>query len=250
MHFHSFPITAVLCFLFLYIANARPTTYAPPKNYGVLLFPGFQALDVFGPLDALNLLALNHQLDLSVIAETLEPVSTQPRSAPARKSNSTFSESIVPTHTFAAGPKDLEVLLVPGGIGTRAPDLDPLIKYIKETYPKLRYILSVCTGAQLLAKAGILDGRSATTNKRAWNDIVEAGPKVKWIPHARWVVDGNVWTSAGVSAGIDLTLAFIDAVYGTGTGQMIGDGMEYVRTMDWRNDPFTSKINATKSAGH
>ncbi|WEW59136.1 hypothetical protein PRK78_004605 [Emydomyces testavorans] len=220
---------------------------APPKNYGVVLFPAFQALDVFGPLDALNVLSFTRPLKLSIIAATMDPVSTQARSKGMQRFNSTFGQSVVPTHTFANSPADLEVLLVPGGVGTSAPDIGPVVQYINQTYPKLKYIMSVCTGAKLLAKSGILDGRSATTNKKSWQSVVKEGPKVKWVPQARWVTDGNIWTSAGVSAGIDLMLAFLDAVYGTETGKMIADGMEYERTLDWRDDPFAKKNNATRS---
>jgi transcriptional regulator GlxA family with amidase domain len=74
-----------------------------------------------------------------------------------------------------------------------------IIEFIKETYPKLRYIISVCSGATLLARAGVLDGKRATTNKSVWEWAVLQGPKVKWVPTARWVVDGNIWTTSGVA---------------------------------------------------
>jgi putative intracellular protease/amidase len=117
------------------------------------------------------------------------------------QAGSNFSQSIVPTHTFKHPPKDLEVLIVPGGLGSRAPPpaLLDAVAYIKDVYPRLRYIISVCTGATLLARAGVLDGRRATTNKHAWAWAVTTGPNVTWVPAARWVVDGNVWTTSGVA---------------------------------------------------
>ena len=73
---------------------------------------------------------------------------------------------------------------------------------------------SVCTGAGLLARAGILDGRRATSNKRSLDWVISQGPKVEWVPQARWVEDGKFATSSGVSAGIDMALAIIASICG------------------------------------
>jgi len=210
-----------------------------PVNYGMVLFPGFQALDVFGPLDILNTLSFTYPIHLSLIASTLDPVTTRTTRS---SQGSNFSESVVPTHTFANPPKDLEVLFVPGGLGTRAPEpaLLDVIAYIKETYPSLRYIVSVCTGATLLARAGILDGKRATTNKKAWAEVTPLGPNVKWVPVARWVEDGNIWTSSGVSAGIDATFAWVSAVYGEAVAADTANGLEYERHTDPSWDPFAA----------
>jgi putative intracellular protease/amidase len=179
----------------------------------MIVFPSFQALDVFGPLDILNMLSGSYTLNLSIIASTLEPVSTKPFNSTYDKAGSQFSQAIVPTHTFAHPPKELDVLLVPGGIGTRAepPALLDVIDYIKHEYPRLKYIISVCTGATLLARAGVLDGKHATTNKHAWAWATSQGPKVHWVPVARWVTDGNIWTTSGVAAGMDGVYAFVGA---------------------------------------
>lgn len=90
-------------------------------NYGIILFPAFDAIDVFGPLGPLNLLSLDHHMKLSLISTNLSAVSTRPRAAAMNRANSTFGESILPTHTFATAPKDLDVLFVPGGLDTRSP---------------------------------------------------------------------------------------------------------------------------------
>jgi putative intracellular protease/amidase len=78
---------------------------------------------------------------------------------------SNFSQQILPTHTFKHPPKDLDVLFVPGGPGSMVLELDDAIAYIRHVYPSLQYIFSVCTGSTLLARAGVLDGKNATTNK-------------------------------------------------------------------------------------
>ncbi|KAF5338031.1 hypothetical protein D9758_014264 [Tetrapyrgos nigripes] len=184
-----------------------------PVNFGVVIFPTFQALDVFGPLDALNVLSRSHHIDLSIIAQTLDPVSTKYRDPSVNPLNSNFGESVVPTHDFSNAPP-LDVLIIPGGLGTRAEDLDSLIDFVRKVYPTLKYVLTICTGSWLAARAGILDGRRATSNKRSWSQTKVISPNVKWVSHARWVVDGNIWTSSGVAAGIDATLAFIEEVFG------------------------------------
>ncbi|KAL2757515.1 hypothetical protein ACRALDRAFT_2099926 [Sodiomyces alcalophilus JCM 7366] len=220
-------------------ASARcGNSTSTPVSFGMVLFPAFQALDVFGPLDILNLFSLSQHMNLYLIAPTLDPVSTAPVSM--NPMNSSFSESVVPTHTFADPPPDLDVLFVPGGIGTRAPEprLAEVIGYIRDVYPSLEYLISICTGAGLVARAGVLDGRNATTNKRAWAETVAHGPATNWIARARWVVDGNVWTSSGVSAGIDATLAWVGAVFGEEYAETLAIGIEHERVTDPSSDPF------------
>lgn len=115
----------------------------------------------------------------------------------------------------------------------------PLVDFIRETYPKVQYMITVCTGSWLAARAGVLDGRRATSNKRSWAGRLEYGSdKVKWVAKARWVVDGNVWTSSGVSAGIDATLDWMKHVWGEEKARMVADGMEYDWHTDASWDPF------------
>ncbi|KAI1111876.1 class I glutamine amidotransferase-like protein [Nemania sp. NC0429] len=205
----------------------------PPTKYGVVLFPGFQALDVFGPLDALNNLSRTTPLEFVTLAATLDPVSTTVQ-APGR-----IGQSVVPTHTFDNCPDDLEVLLVPGGFGNRDPAITaPIVEFLKRIYPKLRYLLTVCTGSAILAQTGLLDGRRATSNMRSWDWATAQGPAVTWVRQARWVVDGNIWTSSGVSAGIDLMFAFIADQYGEDVAERLAHVAEYVRNTDPNNNPF------------
>jgi transcriptional regulator GlxA family with amidase domain len=210
----------------------------------MIMFPGFQALDVFGPLDALNILSWQHKMNLSLIADTLEPVSTKAVSATMNRFNSSFGESVLPTHTFATAPP-LDVLIVPGGVGTRSPNITSAIAFVKAQHPRLKYLITVCTGAGIAARAGVLDGKRATTNKRSWAQTVALGPKVHWIAHARWVVDGRVYSGSGVSAGIDVTLAWIADVFGEEIAKGIANGMEYERHLDPSWDPFAELYNLT-----
>ena len=97
---------------------------------------------------------------------------------------------------------------------------------------------SVCTGAPLLARAGLLDGRRATTNKLAWAWATSQGPKVLWQPRARWVVDGPFFTASGVSAGMDMSLALIAALTDEATADQVAVWAEYNRQHDPSDDPF------------
>ncbi|GME23340.1 putative dj-1 family protein [Neofusicoccum parvum] len=254
---------ALLTYLFLYAMAFGPATHARqlegrhtnstlPVNYGMLLFPAFQALDVFGPLDALNILSWNHPMNLALISTTLDPVSTAPSMAAVNVAGSNFSQSVVPTHTLADAPP-LDVLLVPGGLGTRAPDLNATIGFVADVFPSLQYLITICTGAGLAARAGVLDGRNATTNKKSWAATTALRKQVNWIPEARWVVDEEegevkVWSSSGVSAGIDATLAWMGAVYGVETAKEVADGMEYEMWTDSHFDPFAELYNLTQKA--
>ncbi|KAI1351316.1 ThiJ/PfpI family protein [Xylaria sp. FL0043] len=204
-----------------------------PTKFGVVIFPAFQALDVFGPLDALNSLSRTTPLELSLLAATLDPVSTKVE-GPGH-----IGQSVVPTHTFDQCPEDLEVLLVPGGPGTRNPATTaPIVEFLKMVFPRLRFLLTVCTGSAILAQSGLLDGRRATSNKRSWEWATSQGPAVQWVREARWVVDGNIWTSSGISAGIDLMFAFIADQYGEETATQLANRAEYVRNQDSSVDPF------------
>ncbi|KAJ6029318.1 uncharacterized protein N7446_011334 [Penicillium canescens] len=186
-----------------------------PLRIGVVLFPGFQALDVFGPVDCLNVLSWSHNLTLSLLSSTLDPVTTKAPISPVA-----LGQSLVPTHTFATAPT-LDLLLVPGGLGTRipCPEISDAIAYIRATYPSLKYLVTVCTGSILASRAGVLDGKRATTNKMAWATTV-AYPGVR------------------VSAGIDVTFAWIGDVYGEEVARRNANGMEYTPHEDSRFDPF------------
>ncbi|KAM3531018.1 hypothetical protein MY4038_004690 [Beauveria bassiana] len=180
-----------------------------------------EALDVFGPLDALNTLSLFRHVELSVIAASDSPVSTNF----AGKFGT--SERVVPTHTLQNAPSDIEVLLVPGGRGfSDVVGLLPVVEFIRNTFPRLRNLLTVCTGSFIAARAGVLDGKNATSNKSAFDSACLNGPLVNWQRKARWVNDGNIWTSSGVSAGIDMMLAYVSDQYGDDAAEYIAKDME------------------------
>lgn len=144
----------------------------PVTKYAVALFPGFQAMDVFGPLDVLNVLSKTVPLELSVIGPSLEPVST----LHGPEAVGRIGQSVMPTHTYDNVPDDIEVLLVPGGMGTRVlENIKKVVEFVKERQPKLKYLLTVCTGSAVAAQAGVLDGKDATSNKRLFSWVPGSG---------------------------------------------------------------------------
>jgi transcriptional regulator GlxA family with amidase domain len=194
---------------------------ASQKVVGALLFEGFELLDVFGPLEAWGMLAAGGEWKIVTTAEIAGAV----RSAQGPQA--------VGDYALAECPK-LDVILVPGGIGTRKQVLNGVVlEWLKQRCSEAEMVTSVCTGAALLARAGLLDGRSATSNKKSFGWVVEQAPAVRWVWQARWVEDGRFVTSSGVSAGIDMTLAVIARVADPETAERIAVRMEY----EWHRDP-------------
>ncbi len=199
----------------------------PSKTIAALVFPGFELLDYFGPLEMFG--ALPERYRILVVAERDEAV------------RSTQGPRVMADQSLAACD-DAELLWIPGGIGTREAVANPaLLDWLRERSATTDTVASVCTGSGLLAAAGILDGRRATSNKRAFPWARSQGASVEWIPKARWVRDGRFWTSAGVAAGIDMALAIIADQCGDETAAETADLTEYAwhRDADW--DPFAEK---------
>jgi transcriptional regulator GlxA family with amidase domain len=194
------------------------------QTVGVLLFPEFELLDVFGPLEAFG--QARDFFRVLTVAEHAGPVA------------SAQGPRAIADHGLDDCPP-LDILLVPGGMGTRREVGNrTLLDWIARQARRTATTTSVCTGSALLAKAGVLDGRRATSNKRAFAWVMEQGPKVDWVRQARWVEDGNVVTSSGVSAGIDMALHLIGRLAGAGVRDEVATRMEYVWHDDAANDPF------------
>jgi transcriptional regulator GlxA family with amidase domain len=206
---------------------------------GVVIFPGFALLDVAGPMQFFNQLSSMRPFQLSLIAKTMEPVSTIPPEHIAKKSPfHPIGEVWLPTHTYETVP-ELDVLLIPGGLGANDETIfNDVAAFVKKQYPTLKYLLSVCTGSTMIAGAGLLDGRRATSNKFAWS-LALRNPAVRWVPKARWVVDGNIWSSSGVAAGMDMTYAFISTIFSPDLASQIANVMEYEPHTNPEWDPFS-----------
>ncbi|KAF8859939.1 class I glutamine amidotransferase-like protein [Acephala macrosclerotiorum] len=175
-----------------------------PTHYGYILYPGFIVLDTFGPLEALSEHSFIGKLDLTLISETMDPASSENTSSQLTLSKMLLLSMWKPT----LSPYIILQLIIPGAYAP-SPLLGATISFVKERYLTLHYLLTICNGAGIAARAGVLDG-----------------PKVKWVAQARWVTDGNIWTSSGVLAGIDVMIAFISAVYSNENATGVANGME------------------------
>jgi transcriptional regulator GlxA family with amidase domain len=194
-----------------------------PITYGAVLFEGFELLDVFGPFEAFGMVK-TRTADMPVLLFV---------AATAGQVTSAQGPRAVADYGFGDCP-EVDVLLVPGGVGTRRQvEDDAMLGFLRRRAQSARIVCSVCTGAGVLARAGLLDGKRATGNKAVFPWVVSQGPAVRWVPEARWVEDGMFWTSSGVSAGIDMALAIVSKLHGAEVAEKIATGMEY----DWHRDP-------------
>ena len=186
---------------------------------GVVLFEGFELLDVFGPLEMYGMVA--DYFDIHLVSENGGVVAS--RQGPKSVSDNQFSTAPA-----------LDVLFVPGGPGTRREVSNQvLIDWLKSQSQRVELVTSVCTGSALLAKAGVLDGSRATTNKMAFEWVASQSSDVLWEKKARWVEDGKFFTSSGVSAGIDMSLAVIAKLISQEAAEQAANFTEY----DWHRDP-------------
>ena len=189
------------------------------RTVAALVFPEFELLDLYGPLEIYAMLP--ERFEIHIVTEHAGTVAG--RGGPR----------IVVDDTFSDG-RPYDLLLVPGGPGTRREVDNPVLSgWLREAAARAELVTSVCTGAALLARAGLLDGRKATTNKMAWDWATAQGPEVDWQARARWVEDGDIFTAAGVSAGIDMTLAVIARLTDQKTAEDVARMAEY----DWHRDP-------------
>jgi len=204
-------------------------TPAATRTLGALLYPDFELLDLYGPLEMFG--TLGPALRIVTIAEQPGPV------------KSFQGPSTVAEHGFAGAPP-LDLLLLPGGIGTLAQlGNEALLGFLRARAPRAEVTMSVCSGSAILAKAGLLDGRRATSNKMFFDLARSQSGKVRWVEAARWVEDGPFATSSGVSAGTDMALAVIARLYGRERAQQIADYTEYQWHADADRDPFVRFLN-------
>ena len=197
---------------------------ATMKRLGVILYPEFELLDVFGPVEMFG--NLTGQVEVVMVGERAGAV------------RSAQGPSVVTEYGFADCPR-LDLYLVPGGMGTRVEiENEILLQFLRERTKEVEYAMTVCTGTAILAKAGLLDGRKATTNKMLFEWVSAQGPKVEWIKAARWVEDGKFVTSSGVSAGMDMALAVIERLTSKQVSEMLAVATEYEWHQDASWDPF------------
>ena len=193
-------------------------------SIGTLIFDGFELLDVFGPLEMFGLLP--EQFSISMVAQNKGVVT------------SAQGPQCIATESFS-NTCNYNLLMVPGGMGTRTEVNNKLLlQWLVQQSQAADYICSVCTGSALLARAGILDGYRATSNKGAFDWVASQRDTVHWVAEARWVEDRNIFTSSGVSAGIDMSLAVIAKILGDKKANEVATWAEYEWHKDSELDPF------------
>ncbi len=184
-------------------------------NVGILVFPNVEELDFVGPWEILGLWKqfAGGPNYCAMVAQSLSPIMCAK------------GMTVTPHISFEQCPT-LDILIVPGGEGTRQEvDNQELIHFISSQANCCKAVLSICTGSFLLHRAGLLSGKKATTH---WNslDRLRALGDIE-VAEERFVHDGNIWTAAGVSAGIDAILAFIYALAGDKAAGIVQAAAEY-----------------------
>lgn len=181
------------------------------KSIGIIIFGGCNIVDASGPagvFGAANELAKDHGVNVKpysihFIGRTVGPIAT------------TAGPSLYASKSIDRSAEEIDTLICAGGVGTRAMSFDPAaVKAIGKLASKSRRIVSVCTGAFVLAASGILDGKRAVTHWAHCDTLAKRFPKVLVEPDPIFVRDHNVYTSAGITAGMDLTLALVEEDFG------------------------------------
>jgi transcriptional regulator GlxA family with amidase domain len=189
-----------------------------------VLFENFEMLDLYGPLEMYC--AHPEAFEIITIAERTGPVRAY--GGPCTLAEDSFDNRAA-----------YDILLVPGGSGTRQEVDNPaMLEWLRQAGPRAQLITSVCTGSSLLARAGLLGSGPATTNKAWFDEMAALAPDVDWRKRARWVESGKCFTSSGVSAGMDMTLAVIERLLGREAAEIAAQEAEYTRNPDPDNDPF------------
>ena len=193
------------------------------KRVGIVLFDKIEVLDFCGPFEVFSSVRLNEDrrreepspFEVLLVAERSEPVIT------------TGGMKVIPSYTFENCPK-LEILMVPGGWGTRKElSNQVLLDWLRTRAAEVELLTSVCTGSMVLGHAGLLDGLRATTHWRSLDWMRDSFPSVTVEYDKHYVADGDVFTSAGISAGIDMTLKIVARYCGEDIARATTKHMEY-----------------------
>jgi putative intracellular protease/amidase len=196
-------------------ASAAPAAAPGTKRAAILIYPGVQIIDFTGPYEVFG----QARFDVYTVAASREPVTTS------------MDMRVIPEYTFADCPPP-DVLIVPGGNADPVAADVTAVDWVRRTAADAGYTMSVCNGAFIIAKAGLLDGATATTFYGLLEELKTAAPRTTVVNDQRFVDNGRVITTAGLSSGIDGSLHLVSKMLGMGRAQEIALNMEY----DWRPD--------------
>ena len=209
-----------------------------PIMIGVLIFPDFQLLDAAGPISVFEIAAryAGQSPSIRVLAATPGPV------------RSSSGVEMLARGLKAAG--SISTLIVAGGEGVDAAAKDrTTLAFVRRLAQRGVRVASVCSGAHLLAEAGLLDGRRATTHWQRTRQFLSIHPNVKWEPDRIFVRDGDIWSSAGITAGIDLALAMATEDFGEEIAQQTARQLVLYHRRSGGQSQFSSLLELKAPSG-
>ena len=216
---HSLSLGIGLSLCSAMAAAAEPTNEAEdtslrqsPRNVAIFVFQGMELLDFAGPGEVFQ--AAGPKFKVYSVAESTEPIVSQ------------GFVKIVPEYSIQDCPKP-DLLVIPGGNTSASVKNPEVIAWVKRVSGEAELTMSVCTGAFILAKAGLLDGQEATTHWFHLTRLGKAAPNIQVQSNVRFVDTGKIVTTAGVSAGIDGALHVVDRLLGHKAAARVAKGMEY-----------------------
>lgn len=218
---------ASLCAAWQQQPPARPHEHRPDMRAAILIFDGVQIIDYTGPYEVFG----QAGFDTFTVAERPDPVTTS------------MGMIVTPNYTLDQSPQP-DVIVIPGGNIDPALGSPKVIRWIQEKERGARHVLSVCNGAFILAKTGLLDGLSTTTFYGLIDELKRVAPKTKVVTDRRYVDNGKYISTAGISSGIDGSLHVVSKIRGAGRAQMVALNMEY----NW--DPDSKYARASLADRH
>ncbi|MGO2127733.1 MAG: DJ-1/PfpI family protein [Pseudoalteromonas prydzensis] len=185
-------------------------------NIGIYIYDDAEVLDFSGPFEVFSTAKrlANNDWQVSLIAESNTPVMAR------------GGFSVNPHYSFAEHPQ-IDLLIVVGGVHSHELEKPNVINWIRETAATATKVASVCTGAFLLAKAGLLDGLTVTTHWEDQSDLADMFPALTVISNKRWLSQGKFTTSGGISAGIDMSLQLVAELISPEHAELTAKQMEY-----------------------
>ncbi len=202
-----------------------------PRNIAIVIFPVVEELDFVGPWEVFSYLR-------ALEPDTCEVFTVSERGGEVRCAKGL---RVIADYSFDTAPR-ADIILVPGGMGTRTEVDNPrLIDYLRRAGSVAELATSVCTGAFLLERAGLLAGRRATTHWRSLNRLRALGTVE--VVEQRWVDTGNVVTSSGVSAGIDMSLYLVGRLWGPEMARKVQKGIEYFPDPPYGDVPIPAPVS-------
>jgi transcriptional regulator GlxA family with amidase domain len=200
-----------------------------PMNVAILIFPEVEVLDFAGPFEVFSTAVRVAKRDTQLKDAPFSVFTVAQTSEPVRARGGLM---VIPDRMLSDAFTS-DVLIVPGGVVTEPLESPMTIEWLRRSASQAQLVASVCTGAFLLGKIGLLDGLSVTTHWEDIPDLRSAYPKITVLENRAWVDEGRIVTSGGISAGIDMSLHLVGRLLGTDIAHATARQMEY----RWRDEP-------------